>query len=130
MQSQARWRAYSLENVFQMYSFQHSSGVNQSQFLLLKSFYFCSLLKSCVQNSSPYLRASGPKLLTVVCSVSSSELLDYFRLHMRFQCSGNIIEHIQDHFCLRKRTIIYPITNFICVIQLQPDGFLFEISNK
>lgn len=84
----------------------------------------------CVQNSSPYLRASGPKLLTVVCSVSSSELLDYFRLHIRFQCSGNIIEHIQDHFCLRKRTTIYPITNFICVIQLQPDGLLFEISNK
>ena len=45
LQSQARWRAYSLENFFQMYSFQHSSGVNQSQFLLLKSFYFCSLLK-------------------------------------------------------------------------------------
>ena len=90
---------------------------------------FVPLWNLCVQNSSPNLQAPGPKLLTVVY-FSSSEQLDYFRLHIRFQCSGNIIEHIQDHFCLRKRTIIYPITNFICVIQLQPDGFLFEISNK
>ena len=76
---------------FQMYSFQHSWGSIKADFYYWNLSTFVPFWNLCIQNRSPNLQAPGPKLLTVVY-FSSSELLDYFRLHIRVQCSGNI-EH-------------------------------------
>ena len=89
-QSLARW-GHALSKIFFRYTVSSIlRGSIEANFYYWNST-FVPFWNLCVQTRSPYLRGPGPKLLTVVC-FSSSELLDYFRLHTRVQCSGNI-EH-------------------------------------